>query len=121
MHRILFFMSMAIAAVAGADDALKNLCLMPTQGQQAASATTDEMAEARGWVAAKFEGIQQPDWTDARIVVLANHGPVRKNARGADPLTIVDAHFDRGFYSAAAHVHRLQWRILPGAHMQPDR
>ena len=53
-----------------------------------------------GWPRSS-RAIQQPDWTDARIVVLANYGPVRKNARGADPLTIVDAHFDRGFYCHA--------------------
>ena len=66
----------------------------PAQRSQARSVTPDEMA-------AKFEGVQEPTWTEAGLVVAANHGPVRKNARGASPMRIVDAQLDRGFYCHA--------------------
>ena len=73
----------------------------PAPGIHATSVTPDEMAEARRWVAARFEGVQEPDWTEAGLVVAANHGPVRKNARGAGPLRIVETQLDRGFYCHA--------------------
>lgn len=77
------------------------ILLVSDQGIHATSPTPDEMAEARRWVAAKFEGVQEPDWTEAGLVVSTNHGPVQKNARGAGPLRILDAQLERGFYCHA--------------------
>ena len=77
------------------------LWLASVQGLPAASPTSDEIAETRYWVAAKFEGIQTPEATEPGLVVLANHGPVQKNARGKGPLRIGDTQFDRGFYCHA--------------------
>ena len=78
-----------------------SLLLAPTRSVQAAPVTPDETAEARRWVAAKFEGIAEPNWSEPGLVVLANYGRVQKNARGTGPMKIVDAQFSRGFYCHA--------------------
>ena len=41
----------------------------------------DEIAEVRRWVAAKFEGVEQPDWMRPGMTVVSNYGPVQKNLR----------------------------------------
>src|ERR1019366_2915884 len=60
-----------------------------------------ELAEARQWSAAKFEGRQLMPAAEAALVVLANHGPVWKNARGDRPMHIVDKEYSRGLYCHA--------------------
>ena len=52
--------------------------------------TPAELAEARRWSAAKFEGVQPAPAAEPALVVLANHGPVQKNARGGRPMHIVE-------------------------------
>jgi len=63
--------------------------------------TSEEMAEARRWSAAKLEGAEKLKWPDSALVVFANHGHVQKNARGGKPMRIVDAQFTRGLYCHA--------------------
>ena len=65
--------------------------------------TPGEMADAARWVAAKFEGVDEPRGPEARIDVLANNDPVQVNARRAGrPLRIVDRTYTRGLYCHAA-------------------
>ena len=52
--------------------------------------TPAELAEARRWSAAKFEGVQPAAPAEPALVVLANHGLVQKNARGDRAMHIVD-------------------------------
>ena len=63
------------------------------------SPTADEMAQARRFVAAKFEPAK-PASPTAGLIVALNNGPIEKNARYGKPLKIVDAEFTRGI---AAH------------------
>ena len=63
--------------------------------------TPTELAEARRWSAAKFEGVQQAAATEPALIVLANNGPVQKNARGGRPMHIVDKEYTRGLYCHA--------------------
>ena len=67
----------------------------------AVSVMPEELAEARQWSAAKFAGqpLQQP--TEPALIVLANHDPVQKNARGGRPMRIVDKEYTRGLYCHA--------------------
>ncbi|MBN1341295.1 MAG: NPCBM/NEW2 domain-containing protein [Phycisphaerae bacterium] len=67
----------------------------------APAATEGEMMEARRWVAAKFEGVQRAEKPRSGLVVLANHGPVQKNARSGEPLRIVGKEYKRGLYCHA--------------------
>ena len=60
-----------------------------------------ELAEARRWSAARFEGVQASAGAEPAPVVLANHGPVQKNARGGQPMHIVDKEYSRGLYCHA--------------------
>ncbi len=60
-----------------------------------------ELAEARRWAAAKFEGVRPAAAAEPGLVVLANHGPVQKNARGGRPMHIVDKEYTRGLYCHA--------------------
>jgi alpha-galactosidase len=75
------------------------LGLVPLAVANAVSPTPDEMAEARRFVAAKFEEgkltTEKPG-----LAVAVNNGPVELNARYGKPLKIVDATFTRGI---AAH------------------
>jgi hypothetical protein len=69
---------------------------------RAIEVTPGEMAEARCWVAAKFQGMAQGDSAEAALVVLANHDPVLRNTRGEGrPLTIGKVTYARGFYCHA--------------------
>ena len=67
----------------------------------APAATEGELMEARLWVAAKFEGVQQAEKPRSGLVVLANHGPVQKNARAGQPLRIGNKEYKRGLYCHA--------------------
>lgn len=66
----------------------------------AVSPSADEMAEALRWAAAKF-GDPTEQKTQGRLVVLANHDPVQKNARAGRPLRIADKVYHRGLYCHA--------------------
>ncbi len=68
---------------------------------QGAPAGADEMAEARQWVAAKFEGIEAKQSVEPGLYVLANHDPVQQNARGGKPLRLIDREYSRGLYCHA--------------------
>jgi len=65
------------------------------------SVTSEEMAEARRWAAAKFEGTPETRPPEPGLVVLANHGPVQRNARAGEPLRIGDKQYTRGLYCHA--------------------
>lgn len=60
-----------------------------------------EMDEMARWVAVKFEGSPQMPVAEARLEVLANHGPVEPNARGGKPMHIGAAEYVRGLYCHA--------------------
>jgi alpha-galactosidase len=60
-----------------------------------------ELAEARRWSAAKLDGVQTAAAAEPALVVLANHGPVSKNARGDRPMHIVNNEYTRGLYCHA--------------------
>jgi alpha-galactosidase len=68
---------------------------------RATTVTPEEMAEARQWTAAKFEGVRQSPRPEPGLLVLANHDPVQRNARGNKPLRIADAEYTRGLYCHA--------------------
>jgi len=68
---------------------------------QGVLATPDEKYEARRWVAAKFEGLEEVPWPEARLTVLANNDPVQKDARAGRPLRIADRPFYRGLFCHA--------------------
>ncbi len=79
------------------------LCPLLIAAAQAANVAVSpaELAEARRWSAAKFEGVQVATAAEPALVVLANHGPVQKNARGGRPMHIVDKEYTRGLYCHA--------------------
>ncbi len=74
-------------------------------------ASLDEMLEGRRFVAAKLEGTEDPKWLPPVLLVRENHGPVSKNARGGQPLRLVDVQYTRGLYCHADS--RIEVR-LPG-------
>src|ERR1035441_8932138 len=73
-----------------------------------------ELAEARRWSAAKLEGVEPAAAAEPALVVLANPGPVQKNARGGGPMHLSDKEYTRGLYCHAPSkiIVRLSW---PGA------
>src|ERR1035437_7628049 len=60
-----------------------------------------ELAEARRWAAAKFEGRQLTPAAEPALVVLTNHGPVWKNARDDRPMHIGEKEYTHGLYCHA--------------------
>ena len=76
-------------------------CLLFGQWAHAVSVTPLEMADARRWVAAKFEGIQPPETNEPGLRVLANYGRVQRNAREGQPLKIGATQYTRGLYCHA--------------------
>ena len=60
-----------------------------------------ELAEARQWSAAKFEARQLTPAAEPALVVLTNHGPVWKNARGDRPMHLGEKEYSRGLYCHA--------------------
>jgi alpha-galactosidase len=67
----------------------------------AAAVTPDEMAQARRWAAARFEGAPEAGPTAPGLTVVANHNAISKNSRNGKPLKIADAEFTRGLYCHA--------------------
>ena len=63
--------------------------------------TPAELAEAHRWAAAKLQGVQSSPTAEPALIVLANNGPVQKNARGGHPMHIVDKEYTRGLYCHA--------------------
>ncbi|HOX56920.1 MAG TPA: NPCBM/NEW2 domain-containing protein [Candidatus Paceibacterota bacterium] len=90
------------------------LCPLLAIGAQTAGAAVGpaELAEARRWAAAKLAGAQAPEKPEPGLVVLANHGPVQKNARGARPLHLGEKEFTRGLF---CHAPSKILVLLPGA------
>jgi alpha-galactosidase len=60
-----------------------------------------ELTESHRWAAAKFEGRQAAPLSEPALLVVANHGPVQKNARGDGPMHIADKAYTRGLYCHA--------------------
>ena len=77
----------------------------------AATATPEELSEARRWVAAKFGGVQDEAPREPGLIVVANNDPVQKNARGGKPMRIADVEYTRGLY---CHAHSHVVVRLPG-------
>ncbi len=75
--------------------------LLTSPAVPAVSVNPEELAEARQWTTAKFEGQQPLRPAVPALVVLANHDPVWKNGRGLRPLRIVDKEYTRGLYCHA--------------------
>jgi alpha-galactosidase len=72
------------------------------QHSSGAMLSSNEMATARAWAAAKFEGA--PESSTAKtpgLLVLANNDPVQKNSRGGKPLRIAMTEYSRGLYCHA--------------------
>lgn len=67
----------------------------------AVSVMPEELAEARQWSAAKFDGQQLQPLAAPALVVLTNHDPVQKNTRAGRPMRIVDKEYTRGLYCHA--------------------
>ena len=67
----------------------------------AVSVSLDELAQARQWAAARFEGTPRPPPTEAALVLLANHDGVQKNGRHGRPLRLGEREFTRGLYCHA--------------------
>ncbi|MBP7935458.1 MAG: NPCBM/NEW2 domain-containing protein [Phycisphaerae bacterium] len=63
--------------------------------------TPGEMAEAKRWVSAKFEGMVQTEEPKAGLRVLANNDPVQLNARAGRPMKLADKTYSRGLYCHA--------------------
>jgi alpha-galactosidase len=80
---------------------LASLPLLLSTRVEGGSASSDELLLRRDWTVARFEGRQPPPRTNPALVVLANHGPVQKNARGDKPLRIVERDYTRGLYCHA--------------------
>lgn len=86
--------------------------IMSNQVAGAATVSPNEMAEARRWVAAKFEGVHVGKTRQSGLIVVANNGLVQPNARAGAPLNIAGVEYRRGLYCHAVSkviVH------LPGA------
>ncbi len=75
--------------------------LILAPGAGAVSVRPDEQATARRWAAAKFEGRADTEDLGPGYVVLANHDPVQRNARGGRPLNLAGKSFTRGLYCHA--------------------
>ena len=90
---------------------LGGLVAMATQSAHGVTATAEEMASVRRWVAARFEAAEPAKRAEPGLLVLANNDPVIRNNRGGKPLKIVDKEFTRGLFCHA--VSRVVVR-LPG-------
>ena len=91
-------------------------------GFDAIEASLDEMLEARRFVAAKLDGTEDPKWSPPVLLVRENHGPAYKNARGGQPLRIVDAQcigldnwwMDAGWYPCDPWPKVVDWDLWLG-------
>lgn len=61
----------------------------------------DELAAAQAWAAAKFQANTIATPRTPGLVVIANHDPVQRNARGGRPLNLAGRQFTRGLYCHA--------------------
>ena len=77
------------------------LVLAAALGVNAVEVRPDELATARQWTAARFEGVRPPASVGPALVVIANHDPVWKNSRGGKPMRIGDREYTRGLYCHA--------------------
>ena len=73
-----------------------------------ASPTEAELAEARNWAAAKFDGVEQAPETLAAIEVLRNNDPVQLNSRAGKPMRISGKEYARGLYCHAVSELRVR-------------
>ena len=67
----------------------------------AATPREDEMAEARMWASARFEGKVEKHPMTPGLIVLANNDPVQRNARNGKPMNIAGKQYARGLYCHA--------------------
>src|SRR5208337_327511 len=67
----------------------------------AAAPAPDDMAEARRWTSARFEGVGPALSAEGTLLVLANHDEVHRNARGNKPLNLAGKTFTHGLYCHA--------------------
>jgi alpha-galactosidase len=77
------------------------LAVLVARLAEAVSPTPAEMAEARRWVVAAFEGVEDAKTPEVGLQVLANNDAVQPNARGGRPLKIGDKQYTRGLYCHA--------------------
>lgn len=77
------------------------LVTMMMEVAKGAMPTAAEMDEARRWVAAKFEGIEEAPPARAFLEVLANNDAVQRDSRNGKPMRIVDREYTRGLYCHA--------------------
>lgn len=68
---------------------------------QPVKAVEGEMARARAWSMAKFEGTQPAVAARAELQVVENHDPVQRNGRAGRPLAIAGQTFTHGLYCHA--------------------
>jgi alpha-galactosidase len=92
---------------------LLGLCLVGlARTARAVDVLPEEMAEARRWVAAKFEGVIETRKLATGLNVLASYGPICRNAHGQLPLKLGEKVYKRGFY---CHAPSRIVVCLPGA------
>ena len=96
MNLILRVFCAAALLAAAAARAIDNADIPLDAPQDKIMASPAEAQLMLDWAAARFEGRQPPPRTDPALVVLANHGPVLKNARAGKPLRIAGREFTRG-------------------------
>ena len=78
------------------------LLVLSAQFARAVSVGRDELAEARQWATAKFQGTQPPPpAAEPGLFVQANHDRVQKNARGGKPMHLVQMESTHGLYCHA--------------------
>ncbi len=68
---------------------------------QSIHASQEEMAQARHWSQAKFEGTVAKENRRAELLVVENNDPVQRNARNGKPMVIAGQSFNRGLYCHA--------------------
>ena len=68
---------------------------------QAALVSTEDLAQAHRWSAAKFQGMQSVSVSEPALVVVANHDGVEKNSRGGRPMRLANQEFTHGLYCHA--------------------
>ncbi len=67
----------------------------------AVSVTPEELAEARRWASARFEGVPPAARVEPGLFVVANHDAVQKNARHGKPMRIAGEEYTKGLYCHA--------------------
>jgi alpha-galactosidase len=77
------------------------LSLLVTAWAHAVSPTPAEMADARAWAMAKFEGTQNTKAPDVGLFVVANHDAVQLNGRHDKPLRMGGKYYTHGVFCHA--------------------